>query len=341
MRHRIFDSILCVIASVVSAVAADNTFEGAVSATSARPGMDAVHYVFTRKGSQLRIENTSNKLEPINILDLNGKRLTIVYPHNTTFVNVDLTKKQTQANAPGMPAGFPPPGMPQIPPMPPTGTTASSPTGAPIGPNLSGLPSPPPGFPSPPKPSIPSMPQSHLPAAGANAPPSRGPDQMPSMPPMPAGVGPGAGAGMAMPMPPSLGSGMPPMPPMPGMFGPTELKKTDKTKRIQGFDCTLYTVSSRGENFEIWATNDSALFPFQLITRDYIGRRFGPQMLEETWPELLHSKGLFPIEATLKMDPGGQERLSFKVDKIEKKKMDDSKLFLPPENYIEIQAPEL
>jgi hypothetical protein len=136
--------------------------------------------------------------------------------------------------------------------------------------------------------------------------------------------------------------GMPMMPPMamPGMFGPTELKKTDKTKKIQGFDCSLYTVSSRGENFEIWAANDSVLFPFQLITRDYIGRRFGPQMLEETWPDLLHNKNLFPFEATLKVDPGGQERLSFKVDKIEKKKIDNASLFQPPDKYIEIQAPQ-
>ena len=156
------------------------------------------------------------------------------------------------------------------------------------------------------------------------------------MPPMPAGVGPGAGAGMGMP-------GMPPMP-MPGMFGSTELKKTDKTKKIQGLACALYTISSRGESFEIWATNDSALFPFQLITRDYMGRRFGPQMLEETWPELVHNKNLFPLEATLKMDPGGQERLSFKIDKIEKSEPDgrkiDAKLFQPPEKYIEIQAPQ-
>jgi hypothetical protein len=170
---------------------------------------------------------------------------------------------------------------------------------------------------------------------------------MPSMPPMPTGVEPGAGAGMGTPMMPNMAGGMPAMPPMPmpGMFGPTELKKTDKTKKIQGFDCTMYTVSTRGENFEIWATNDSALFPFQLITRDYIGRRFGPQMLEETWPELLHNKNLFPLEATLKMDPGGQERLSFKVDKIESasrtgsKKIDD-KLFQPPEKYIQIDAPQ-
>ena len=65
---------------------------------------------------------------------------------------------------------------------------------------------------------------------------------MPGMPPI-------GNPGMAMPMPP--------MPPVPGMFGGMELTKTDQTKKIQGFDCALYTVSGRGENFEIWATNDS------------------------------------------------------------------------------------
>src|SRR4029077_14289792 len=121
------------------------------------------------------------------------------------------------------------------------------------------------------------------------------------------------------------------------------LKKSDKTKKIQGFDCTLYTISDRGENFEIWAMNDSALFPFGLIQRDYLGRRFGPQMIEEQWPDLLQKKSLFPLEATLKMEPGGQERLSFKVYQIEKRKINPpeaDKLFGPPEKYIEIQAPQ-
>jgi hypothetical protein len=139
---------------------------------------------------------------------------------------------------------------------------------------------------------------------------------------------------------PALPSQMPPMPPMPGMFGTVELKKTDKTKRIQGFDCALYTITDRGENFEIWAINDAALFPFQLIERDFLGHRFGPQMLEETWPELLRNKSLFPLEATVKMDPGNQDWLTFKMDKIDKKKITDTKLFEPPEKYIEIQTPQ-
>src|ERR1041385_5228542 len=115
MRYRNVGVMLYVVATAASAVAGDTTFEGTISATSTRAGMDRVHFLFTRKGSQVRIENTSNKLEPINLIDLDAKRLTIVYPHNTTFVTVDLRKRQQHANGPGLPpvmqltAGYPSP----------------------------------------------------------------------------------------------------------------------------------------------------------------------------------------------------------------------------------------
>jgi len=228
-----------------------DSFEGIVSATLTRAGTDEQHFIFTRKGDQLRIENTTNKVSPINLVDLAAHRLTIVYPHNTTFVVIDLAKKQTSQT-----------------------NVASSPT-------------------------------------------------MPSMPQMPA-------------------AGMPMIPPaMPNMAGATELKESGKTKKIQEFDCTLYTGSDRGQKFEIWATNDSALFPFRLIERDSLGQRFGRRMIEESWPEKLREKSLFPLEFVLKMEPGGQERLSFRIDKIEKKKIDDANLFQPPEKYIETQAPQV
>jgi hypothetical protein len=264
------------------------TFEGTVTALLSRAGGHAAEFVFTRKGDLLRIENKSNKLEPINIIDLKAKKLTIVYPHNTTYVCVDLTKKRAEPGAPGMP-NFPNP-MRSASLMP-----ATTPEGK-IGPSLP----PPPGFPTP-----------------------------PPMPKMPNGK---------MPAPNSM------RPPIPKMFNqPAELKKTDKTKEIQGFKCALYTVSDRGQEFNIWATNGSALFPFRLIERNYLGRKFGPQMIEETWPELLRRKSLFPLEAILLARPGGQARLTFRVDKIERKKIESEpdwqKLFQPPDKYIEIQAP--
>jgi hypothetical protein len=316
---RLSISAVLLLIALSSSAAEKNTFEGIVHATMMPAGTEPNHFVFTRKGDQLRIENTTNTLEPVNIVDLRAKTITIVFRHNTTFVQIDLTKKPAQPNFPSEPAGM------QLPPttsQPGTYTPGSAPPAgaSQVGPNLASLPSPPPGAGPHPLPSIP----------GTGVPPGGDMPASPNgVPQMPFDVGPVAG-GVSM---------MAHM--RPGSIGAPKLRKTDKTKKIQGFDCRLYTMTERGENFEIWATNDSALFPFQLITRDYIGRRLGPQMLEETWGELLRNNGLFPIEATLKLEPAGQERLSFKIDKTEKNKIEDEKLFEPPEKYIRIPAPEL
>jgi hypothetical protein len=135
-------------------------------------------------------------------------------------------------------------------------------------------------------------------------------------------------------MPNPAMAGMPQM----GMGAKLELKKTDKTRKIQGFDCTLYTLSDGGQTMEIWATPDEALFPFHTLEANHLRRRFGPQMLEEQWIEVLQNKSLFPMEVASRLEGTTQERLFFKVDKIEKKKIDNEKLFQPPEKYIEIQA---
>ncbi len=300
MSNRLLRALALLYAWASYSLAGEARFEGVATATLIRGGTQANHFQFTRKGNLLRIENTDNKLEPINVIDLEAKKLTIVYPHNTTFVTIDLTR----TSAP--PGNAPPINLP----IPPAATPAK------VGPAVS----PAPGFPTPP--TMPSIPQ--LPSQSSG---------MPGMP-NPAAAGP--------PMQPRMGSMPAMMPPPPGGgFGAAELKKTEQTKKVQGLDCTLYTLNQRGEKFELWVTNDSALFPFRLIERDFFGRRFGPRMLEETWPELLRDKSLFPLEASWKMEPGSQERLSFKVEKMEKKKIEDTKLFEPPEKYIEIRAPQL
>jgi len=308
------------------------SFEGTVSLT--RSGTDTTQYLFTRKGNQLRIENADRTTpEPINVVDLAANKLTIIYPHNSTFVQVDLGTPEAQMGAPNLPpslgSGVPgPPGFPPPPNINPSSGEAATGSGR-AGPAIP----PPPGFPAPPP--------------------------MPSRPPMPNNP-----MASGPPMPPPSGYGAPGMPPMPqiGGFGGTPaLKKTDKTKKIQGFDCTLYTISDRMETFEIWATADSALFPFRLIQKNSLDRRFGPRMLEEQWVELLQKQSLFPLQATLRMDlhphpatPAanggkgiapdgvgqGPERFSFKVNKIEKTTIDNDALFKPPENYQEIQAPQ-
>jgi hypothetical protein len=272
-----------------------DVFAGVVTARLTR-GTASSQFVFTRKGNQLRIENTTNQLEPINIVDLAANKLTIVYPHNTTFVQLDLTKKAAPSAAPPMPALTP--------------NQAGAP--AQLGPAIS----PPPGFPSPPP--MPSLSHSQVPNKPAMG------QALPAIP---------AGAGMGMPMM------MPPMP-IPGGSGAFELKKTDKTKNIQGFNCTLYTIGNRGEEFTTWVTDDAVLFPFRLIEHNLL-RRFGSQQIEENWPELLRDKSLFPLEAIFLTQSGGQSRLTFRVDKIDRHKVEDNKLFEPPKNYIEIEAPQL
>jgi hypothetical protein len=332
MRH--FITLLALVLAMppllVCAADKDKSFEGALTVTETRGGV-AMQFLYSRKGDKLRIEHgDKSKPEAVNIVDLAAKKLTIVYPHNSTFVVVDLTKIPAPSGAPNLPPGFPPlsnvvqlqAGAPTVPSFPPPPTP---------GPAIS----PPPGFPTPPP--IPSMPP------------------MPQMPNNPMASG-----AAHMPMPPPQGFGAPGMPPMPGTGGfgaAPELKKTDKTRKIQGFDCTLYTLSDHGETFEIWATPDAALFPFRLVQSNYRSRHFGPVMLEERWIELLRNQSLFPLEATLRTDlsaaPAGpprggqqnsvpeadhsQERYSFKVDKIEKKKIDNpEELFSPPKDYYEI-----
>jgi hypothetical protein len=65
-------------------------FEGTLSATLVRGGGATTQFLFTRKGNQVRIENSDkSKPEPINIVDLDAHKLTIIYPHNSTFVHAD------------------------------------------------------------------------------------------------------------------------------------------------------------------------------------------------------------------------------------------------------------
>ena len=279
--------------------AKENTFEGTITATEENGGAPTA-FLYTRKGDLVRIETPDAKTPvPINVLNLAQQKLTIIYPHNRSFVNVDLITKPASVAGVGDRGALP--GSPTPPKL--NASPSEAATGGRPGPSIS----PPPGFPQPPP--------------------------MPSMPSMP-------NPAMAGPMPPPPGSGVPGMPAMLPGAAP-ELKKTDKTRKIQGFDCALYTLSDRAQTMEIWATSDEALFPFHTLETNHFRHRFGPQMLEEQWPELLRNKSLFPLEATARLEGTNQERLFFKVDKIEKQKIDNDALFKPPKNYIEVQTPQI
>ncbi len=132
--------------------------------------------------------------------------------------------------------------------------------------------------------------------------------------------------------PPPMMPGMPIMP-MPGET--LELKATGESTNILGYVCARYEIKQRGEIMEVWATEQ--LLPFQSWLQNQ-QPRFGPQMIEEKWGDLLRAKKLFPVLAVLKFDHG-PERLRFAVISIKPKKTGepDSALFQVPADYQEIE----
>ncbi len=114
-----------------------------------------------------------------------------------------------------------------------------------------------------------------------------------------------------------------------------ELQDTGQKTNLLGFACEQYEMKQHGETMEIWATDQ--LFPFQPYVANQ-PHRFGPQMIDQQWGDLLKTKKLFPLLATLKFD-NGAERYRFEVQSVTPQKQtdEDTKLFRPPTNYFEIQ----
>ena len=195
----------------------------------------------------------------------------------------------------------------------------------------------PPGI--PPMPGMPATP--NIPAqqgiGPTNLPGMPAPPRMPVPPNLPPGVGPQSAPGApAMPGMPGMSGGMPalPMAPPP-MMEQMELQDTGQKTNLLGFDCEQYEIKQRGETMEIWATDQ--LFPFQTYVRNQ-PHRFSARMIEEQWPELMKTKKLYPLLATLKFG-NGTERFRFEVQSITPQKLtdDDASLFQPPPGYFEIQ----
>jgi hypothetical protein len=282
-------------------------FEGEIAA-EIKQGNETNALLYTVGTNFLRVEMTAtNWPNPVDILNLKSGALTLLYPHNRSFVRLKPSTENSTAppGFPGMPAGVPPGIGPQT-------QTPPSPSGR-IGPaNFPGMPAPP------------QMPVRPQPPAGA--PPGIGPQsgnapggpQMPNLPQMP-----GAGGMPARPMMP------------PPMMEKIELKVTDDKTNLLGFACEKFEIKQRGEKMEIWATDK--LFPFQAYQQNQ-PHRFGPRMIEEQWAGLLAEKHLFPLLAVLKFD-NGAERLRFEVQSVRPQKLtdEDAKLFQPPTNYFEIQ----
>jgi len=302
-------------------------FEGRITAAVTRGG-ETETLLYTVGTNQLRIaRGETDRPYPKNIVNLDTGDITLLFPHNRSFVRLKPAAENQSAAPPGFPTmppppgGFPPGMGPQAGTMP--GTPAMSPPGmssmpgmspsATIGPtNLPGMPA------------MPPMPQR---------------PQMVQMPQMPPGVGPQAGTDV-----PNMPT-MPPMPMMPPMMGKMELKATTDTTNLLGYTCTRYELKQRGEVMEIWATDK--LLPFQPYLQNQ-PHRFGPRMIEEQWGGMLKAEKLFPLLAVLRFETPtvpsgakptvpGPERMRFEVKSITPEKIRDEALFEPPSDYQEIQ----
>lgn len=147
-------------------------FEGQITAKLTRGG-DTQTFRYTVGTNCVRLERgETNRPHAINLIALDTGAVTLVFPHNRSFVRLPVT---TNPVAPRFPAGIPAPAAPAMPAMP---AAPAAPVSMNIGPtNLPGMPVPP-NFPAP-------------------------PDGMPTPSPMPM---PGLGGGLpAMPMMPMPG----------------------------------------------------------------------------------------------------------------------------------------
>ncbi len=282
-------------------------FEGRITAASTQGGQTTA-LLYTVGTNSLRLEVTgSDRPNPVDVLDLHTGALTLIFPHNRSFVRLKPAAENAAA---------PPPGM------------SPMPVPAGIGPQsarLSGalaMPAPPAGLP----PEI--GPQAHAAPDAARMP------AMPQMPTPPAGLPPGIGPQAQSPG----ASAMPAMPAMPMMPMPMEkmeLKATGQKTNLLGYACERFELKQRGETLEVWATG--RLLPFQPYQRNQ-PHRFGPRMIEEQWPGLLQARNLFPLLVSLRFE-SGPERYRFEVKSIKAEKIADrdGKLFQPPPDYQEIE----
>lgn len=281
-----FSNALVLALGIYSAAA----FEGRITAQSTQGGQ-VTSLLYTIGTNALRLEVTgSDRPNPVDVLDCNSGALTLLFPHNRSFVKLTpalLNPSVTPPGIPNMPVTIPPGIGPHTP--APAAPAASAPP-----PGLSQMPAPPPGLP-----------------------PGVGPQSQSSAPSTP-----GMGSMPAMPMMLMPGEAM-------------ELKATGEKTNLLGFVCERFEIKQRGEIIEIWATDQ--LFPFQPYVQNQ-PHRFGPRMIEERWGGLLTAKKLFPLRASLRFE-NGQERFRFEVLAItpQKLKLEDAKLFLPPDDYFEIR----
>ena len=141
------------------------------------------------------------------------------------------------------------------------------------------------------------------------------------------------------PMPGMAGTKMPPFEMGPAGSEP-DLKKSEQTRNIFGFDCTRYTLDFQRETFEIWATPDAGLFPFRLLCRNPFGGNYGPPTPEDRLVEIMQKRRLFPLEVSLhESDSAGHGRFTFRVTSVARGKTTASEVFAVPQEFVEITPP--
>jgi hypothetical protein len=290
-----------------------SAFEGRVHATITQ-GSETRSFLYTVSTNLVRIERTeTNWPYAKNIIAFDSGAVTLLFPHNRSFVRLKPANEHVTSPFPGATAmPLPPGGLP--PGIGPQTAVAGAPAslGAPAPPASIG----PTNLPDVPVP--PQMMQRLM---------------MPNMPGPPAGLPSGIGP-QASGFP--AAAGMPTMPivPLPTMEK-AELEATGATTNILGYACARYELKERGETLEIWAADK--LLPFQPLRQNQ-SPHVGPRLMEDQWPELLRARNLFPLLATLRFE-NGVERFRFEVKSITPEKINDpeGKLFQPPTDYREIQ----
>jgi hypothetical protein len=134
---------VALVAGLVIFTSSVKAFEGRITAASTQGGQ-TIALLYTVGTNALRLEVTgSDQPNPVDVLDRNSGELTLLFPHNRSFVRLKPVPENPAMppGFPGMPAGMPPGVGPQTQ-IPPTAPPAN------IGPtNLPGMPA------------IPAMPQ--------------------------------------------------------------------------------------------------------------------------------------------------------------------------------------
>ena len=261
---------LLVLLAVLPWVARSSAFEGRVQAIITQ-GSETRAFLYTVGTNYMRIEcMETNWPFAKNIINLDSGAVTLLFPHNRSFMRLKPASESSASPFPDVPAmplppgGLPPGIGPQVLAVPPSMPAVIGPT------NLPGVPA---------APHIPDLPKRL-----ATLPPGIGPQggATPAMPGMPAG------------MPPMAGMQM--MPPM-GMEQ-AELQATSDTTNLLGYVCARYELKQGGEVMEIWATGK--LLPYQAWLPNQPAR-LGPRTLEDRWPELLKERQNLPFAGDLEI----------------------------------------